>query len=77
MDSVFSELATKQSLGTFGFAIMVLNLIKVLQSTRAHPRVGVLVATVIMGYVLEKKMRSLFVKYGVGSWHINRIDALI
>jgi len=49
MDKVFSEISTKGSLSTFGFAIMVLNLIKVLQTTRAHPRVGVLVATVIMG----------------------------
>ena len=29
---------------------MILNLIKVLQTTSAHPRVGVLVATVIKGF---------------------------
>ena len=28
---------------------MILNLIKVLQTTRAHPRVGVLIATVVKG----------------------------
>ena len=49
MDQVFEELQTKENLGSFGFAIMILNLIKVLQTTRAHPRVGVLVATVIKG----------------------------
>ena len=49
MDKVFSELLTKDNLSTFGFVIMILNLLKVLQMTRAHPRVGVLVATVMMG----------------------------
>jgi hypothetical protein len=49
MDKVFTELDTKDSLATFGFVIMILNLLKVLQTTRAHPRVGVLIATVMMG----------------------------
>ena len=49
MDKVFSELLIKDSLSTFGFVIMILNLLKVLQMTRAHPRVGVLVSTVLMG----------------------------
>ena len=54
MDNVFKELTIKDNLSTIGFAIMILNLIKVLQTTRAHPRVGVLVATVIMGCVLKR-----------------------
>ena len=49
LDGVFAELRLKSDLSAFGFAIMILNLIKVLQTTRAHPRVGVLVATIIKG----------------------------
>ena len=49
LDGVFEELQLKSDLSTFGFSIMILNLIKVLQTTRAHPRVGVLVATIIKG----------------------------
>jgi len=87
LDAVFQELQRKDNLSTFGFAIMILNLVKVLQvpcsciaflmtvfdfndsmnptissilitkmyaytyiqTTQAHPRVGVLVATVIKG----------------------------
>lgn len=49
LDGVFKELRLKDDLSAFGFSIMILNLIKVLQTTRAHPRVGVLVATIIKG----------------------------
>ena len=49
ISSVYHVLMHQSSLVRTGFAIMILNLIKVLQTTRAHPRVGVLIATVIKG----------------------------
>ena len=49
ISSVYHLLMRSLSLVRTGFAIMILNLIKVLQTTRAHPRVGVLIATVIKG----------------------------
>jgi len=45
LDAVFQEFENKDQLSSFGFAIMILNLIKILQTTGAHPRVGVLVST--------------------------------
>ena len=50
LDAVFQEFENKDQLSSFGFAIMVLNLVKILQSTAAHPRVGVLVSTLAKAF---------------------------
>ena len=50
LDTVFQEFETKDQLSSFGFAIMVLNLVKILQTTAAHPRVGVLISTLAKAF---------------------------